>query len=386
MFLINIIASYRDMDLNLLGKWTSIDDKYIINNFKDVSSEILILRTCNRFEIYIVPREDASEKIKNLFLRYGKARVLYDMDAVRHIIQVSAGMDSMIPGEQDIQRQVKEALNNSIKNNTSGKIINYIFMKALNISKLIRSSTKIGNGIVSIPQTSVRILETMALKGKVCLIGTGKVANSILKYLINNNYEITVFGRNEEKLKIIRDKYNVKTDLIKNIKDELSKFDAIISAISVNEPVLKKEDFNSVKPSIVIDLGNPRNIENLEDRYYIDLEYIKKYVDKNIIRRKEEMEKANNIISDKISTIDEKIKSMEIEELISNLFKKANSIKEEEIEESVKILGEGSREILEKYGNSLIKKIYSRMVTNLRKNGSKLTKDQFEILKKILGE
>ena len=383
MFLVDILATYKDMDLISLGKWTSIGDETIIDHFKEVSKEILILRTCNRFEIYIVPRNDPTERIKLLFSEHGQTRILYDMDAVYHIIEVASGMDSMVPGEQDIQRQVKDALKNSLEKKTSGKILNYIFMRALNISKTVRSETKIGNGIVSIPQSAVKILESMLKNGELCIIGTGKVANLLLKYLKGENFIITVFGRNDEKLNYIKEKYDVKVEYLKNIQDNLKKYDAVISAISIKDPFLKKENFDGTKPILVIDLGNPRNIEKLEDRYYVDLEYIKGYVEKNITQRKSEMEKARKIIDEKIIGIEDKINSMEIDYLISNIFKRAERIKKSEIEKSIKILGKDAEFTLEKFGSSMINKIYSNLITNLRKERDHISREEIELIKKL---
>ncbi|MGC8609833.1 MAG: glutamyl-tRNA reductase [Thermoplasmata archaeon] len=386
MFLVSVVASYREMDLLSLEKWTSLNDDLIINNFKNSFKEILILRTCNRLEIYIVPKNDPTEDIKKLFEKYGEAKVLYDMDAVRHIIKVSSGMDSMIPGEQDVQRQVKEALNNSMKNHTSGKIINYIFMKSLNISKIIRSETMIGNGIVSIPQAAVKILEDFTKNGKICIIGTGKVAHSLLKYLSDKEYEITVFGRNKEKLDLIKREYKVHIDFIENLRNRIHEYDALISAISIQAPFLKNDNFNLPKPYIVMDLGNPRNIEKLNDREYIDLDYIKNFVNKNITRRKEEMLKAEKIIEEKLPQIENKILSLEIEEIISDMFKRGEKIRDEEIKKAIKYLGENSREILQIYGNSIIKRIYLNIIKNLKSQEKYLKNEDLEFLKKIFGD
>ncbi|MGC8564842.1 MAG: NAD(P)-binding domain-containing protein [Thermoplasmata archaeon] len=384
MYLINIQATYKNMDFSSLEKWTSLNDEKVIDHFKDVSNEILILRTCNRFEIYIVPKIDPENKVNALISQYGNANVITDRDAVIHIIEVASGMDSMIPGEQDIQRQVKEALKRSMERKTSGKMLNFIFMRALNISKEVRSKTRIGNGIISIPQSAFRILESMIKDGKIAIIGTGKVANSLLKYM-NENYKITVFGRNREKLNIIKEKYGVNIDYIENIENSMENFEAILSAVSVNEPILRSNTFKGKRPFIVIDLGNPRNIEKLNDRYYIDLDYIKEYVNKNITQRKSEMEKARKIIEEKIERIEERIKGIEIEELISKIFIRAMVIKDDEVNEAARILGNDSRYVLEKFGNSMVKKIYSNLTEKLRNEGKNLDRNGIEILKRILG-
>lgn len=384
MYLVNIQATYKNMGISDLERWTSLDDSTVIKHFKDVADEILLLRTCNRFEIYIVPKKSPEMEIGSLISGLGNANILYDRDAVLHIIEVASGMDSMIPGEQDIQRQVKEALRASMDKKTSGKILNFIFMRALNISKEVRSRTRIGNGIVSIPQSAVHILESMVKGGEIAIIGTGRVSNSVIKYTVRN-YGITVFGRNEEKLNSIREKYGVNVDHIKNIEKVIGNYDAIISAVSVSTPILNASSFNGKRPWVVIDLGNPRNIEKLVDRYYIDLDYIKIFVEKNIIQRKNEMEKARKIIEEKIERIEEKITGIEIEEIISAIFKKALEIRDLEVNEAVKILGEDSREVLERFGNSMIKRMYSNLFTRLRREGKNFNRDEIEIIKKMLG-
>lgn len=384
MYLVNIQATYKNMGISDLERWTSMDDSTVVKHFKDVADEILILRTCNRFEIYIVPKKSPEIEIGSLVSELGNANVLYDRDAVLHIIEVASGMDSMIPGEQDIQRQVKEALRASMDKKTSGKILNFIFMRALNISKEVRSRTRIGNGIVSIPQSAVHILESMVKGGEIAIIGTGRVANSVIKYTVRN-YGITVFGRNEEKLNSIKERYGVNVDHIKNIEKMIGNYDAIISAVSVSAPILNASSFNGERPRVVIDLGNPRNIEKLMDRYYIDLDYIKIFVEKNIVQRKNEMEKARKIIEEKIDRIEEKITGIEIEEIISSIFKKALEIRDLEVNEAVKILGEDSREVLERFGNSMIKRMYSNLFIRLRREGKNFNRKEIELIKKMLG-
>lgn len=384
MYLVNIQATYKNMGISDLERWTSMDDSTVVKHFKDVADEILILRTCNRFEIYIVPKKSPEIEIGSLVSELGNANVLYDRDAVLHIIEVASGMDSMIPGEQDIQRQVKEALRASMDKKTSGKILNFIFMRALNISKEVRSRTRIGNGIVSIPQSAVHILESMVKGGEIAIIGTGRVANSVIKYTVRN-YGITVFGRNEEKLNSIKERYGVNVDHIKNIEKMIGNYDAIISAVSVSAPILNASSFNGERPRVVIDLGNPRNIEKLMDRYYIDLDYIKIFVEKNIVQRKNEMEKARKIIEEKIDRFEEKITGIEIEEIISSIFKKALEIRDLEVNEAVKILGEDSREVLERFGNSMIKRMYSNLFIRLRREGKNFNRKEIELIKKMLG-
>ncbi|MGC8580858.1 MAG: glutamyl-tRNA reductase [Thermoplasmata archaeon] len=380
MQIINLQATYKNMDFLDLEKWNSLDDKDIVGFLKLYADEFVILKTCNRFEIYIVCNDEIAGKLSEYLLSLGpKAEIATNRDAIIHLMRVSAGLDSMIPGEHDIQRQVKEALNNALKNKISGKVLNYVFMSALNVSKEIRTNTKISNGVISIPQTSVRILNEIKKEGKVAILGTGRVAHSLLKYL-GNQYDITVFGRSMDKLEDISNNFHVKTKPWTHL-GEISNFDVLFSALKVNGYVLNNEDLSTNKPEIIIDLGNPRNIEPSSSRYYIDLGYLKTYVEKNLNNRKKEMDKAMLIINERVKEIEHKIFNERIEKVISSIYQKAENIKKEEIDELIKIIGDKHKEEIELFANSLVKKLLNNIVKNLQDD--KYDSDKIKIIEKI---
>ncbi len=380
MRLISLIATYRQMDLSELERWNSLDEKILDSKLKKIADEYVILKTCNRFEVYAILKENADEKI--LFSLGPKGKLIEGRNAIIHLLKVASGMDSMVPGEQEIQRQVKEALKYAINNGTSGKYMNYLFMKALNVSKEIRSSTKIGNGIVSLPQASVKIVESILPSGRVAILGTGRVANTILKY-IHNKYDVEIFGRNISKMKNMEDIYGVVTHPIANIKEKIDEYDAIFSALRTDGIFLSKIDFHGKKPVVIVDLGNPRNIENPGDRYFIDLDYLKEYVSKNISIRVNEMEKAGKILEEKLESIEKKLLNFEREDVIASIYRRAEMIKEDEIKELMKYIDPEEKEKVEKFANSLIKKLFDRIARNLKED--EYGEDMLKKLKEMLG-
>ncbi|MEM4877485.1 MAG: hypothetical protein QW616_01855 [Thermoplasmata archaeon] len=124
-------------------------------------------------------------------------------------------------------------------------------------------------------------------------------------------------------------------------------------------------------------------MENPGNRYFIDLEYLKEYVSKNISIRILEMEKAKKIIDMKLKGIEKKLWNYDVEELIASIYKRAEKIKEEEINELMKYLDSNEMDKIEKFANSMIKKMYDKMVENLRK--SEYDINLIEKLKEILG-
>jgi len=291
-------------------------------------------------------------------------------------------MDSMIPGEQDIQRQVKEAITKSMNEKTSGKYLNYIFMRALSISKEVRSKTRIGNGIISLPQASVKILQALIPSGKVAIVGTGRVANTLIKYL-NKKYEIDVFGRNDKKLEEMSKNLGIKCININNLNSNLDNYDALFSAIKMDGYILKSKDFIETKPYVVVDLGNPRNIENPGDRYFIDLDYLKEYVSKNISIRMMEMEKARKIIDEKMNAIMKRLMNYQKEEIIASIYERAKNIADEEVNELIKYIGEENRRYVEKFSKSFIKKIFGNITKNIKEG--KYDDNMINELRRILG-
>jgi glutamyl-tRNA reductase len=382
MKLISFIATYKQMSLKELEIWSSINENRLKDFLSGFSKEFVILKTCNRFEIYAILDNEIDRFVQKIMSMGPKGKIIEGEDAIRHLVEVASGMDSMIPGEQDIQRQVKEAITKSMNEKTSGKYLNYIFMRALSISKEVRSKTRIGNGIISLPQASVKILQALIPSGKVAIVGTGRVANTLIKYL-NKKYEIDVFGRNDKKLEEMSKNLGIKCININNLNSNLDNYDALFSAIKMDGYILKSKDFIETKPYVVVDLGNPRNIENPGDRYFIDLDYLKEYVSKNISIRMMEMEKARKIIDEKMNAIMKRLMNYQKEEIIASIYERAKNIADEEVNELIKYIGEENRRYVEKFSKSFIKKIFGNITKNIKEG--KYDDNMINELRRILG-
>ncbi len=389
MSILSVHATYKSLTLNELEVWTRLDDAFLYHFLTDAEvKEYLILRTCNRLEVYL--NVTNAEAVKNKFKSLSKtlgASVFFleNTDTVRHLMGVCSGIDSMVIGEQDIQRQVKEALETAKKYGTSGKVLNYIFMKSLSTGKEVRENTKITNGIISIPQSAIRLLEqrskTQDLK-KICIVGYGKVGKTLIKYLSAKNIDLTVCGRDVIKLKNIADEFNIKYVPLKDLK--ISDYECIITAVYVTSPIIKFEKQGAL-PRLVIDLGNPRNVESDPDPDYVDLEELKQFVNKNIESRKLEISKAESIIEKNIISVSKKLRNFELDTIISELYKNAERIKNEEIEETVTKIGANNREIIENLAKSLTNKLLAQQTKKIKNIFVEGDQDKIAILKDVFG-
>lgn len=240
MSILSVHATYKFLALNELEAWTRLDDAFLYHFLTDAEvKEYLILRTCNRLEVYlnVTNAEPVKNKFKSLSKTLGaNVYFLENADTVRHLMSVCSGIDSMVIGEQDIQRQVKNALETARKDGTSGKVLNYIFMKSLSTGKEVRENTKITNGIISIPQSAIRLFEERSRTqnlNKICVIGYGKVGRTLIKSLSAKNIDLTVCGRDVLKLQNIANEFNIKYVLLKDLK--ISEYECVITAVYVTD-------------------------------------------------------------------------------------------------------------------------------------------------------
>ncbi len=309
-------ATYKNMELNELERWTTLDQSFIENLLKECHvKEYVILRTCSRLEIYMYKGGDARAKFDALSKQLHSNNIFFltGTDSISHLMRVCSGMDSMILGEQDVQRQVKEALQTAIQAGTSGKFLNYIFMKALSTGKEVREKTKIRNGITSIPHIAVKIIEEkskLQCYKSVCVVGTGKMARSLLKYANGLPVNLYVCGRNQAVLAELAKESGATPIDIANL--DITHFDCLLTAVSSPTPIITIRN-RKRNPQIVIDLGNPRNVDSKPNTNYIDLDVLKAHANKTILAREKAIAEAENIIHNNLVLLSKKAQRLAAE-------------------------------------------------------------------------
>src|SRR5207248_10867400 len=100
-------------------------------------------------------------------------------EAARHLYRVTAGMDSMIVGEAEVQGQVKRAYEAALAKEFAGPLTNHLFKAALKTGKRVRTETAISERRLSLPAVAVKLAEEQlgGLAGRpVVIIGTGETS------------------------------------------------------------------------------------------------------------------------------------------------------------------------------------------------------------------
>jgi len=245
--------------------------------------EIVLLSTCNRIEIYGTTKRAGSD-IKSLFqLLCSESRdlnpyiYLYDdADAARHLLRVTAGLDSVMLGETEITGQMKKAYEIARANGLTDRVLNRLFQRAFQATKEIRTHTAIGRGAVSIKSAAVELVgknlgEDLARRS-IMVIGAGQMAECCLGLLVKKGARsILVANRSFDRAIDLAIQYGGQAVCLGDCLFEMPDVDVVVAATSSAETLLYRDDIERLmearrhRPLLLIDLAVPRNIEPTVD-------------------------------------------------------------------------------------------------------------------------
>src|SRR5437660_9321526 len=253
--------------------------------------EIVLLSTCNRVEIYGITRK-ATGHIKSLLqLLCAEPRdldphiYLYEgAAAVRHLLRVAAGLDSMVIGETEITGQIKHAYEIARNAGLTGRVLNRLFQRAFQATKEIRTRTGIGRGTVSIKSTAVELIgRTDLSQQSIMVLGAGAMAENCVRLLVKKGAQsIFISNRSFDRALHLATRCGGEAVCFGYCLFEMRDVDVVIAATSSAETLLGRDDVENLmkarrnRPLLLIDLSVPRNIDpavgGLENvaRYNID--------------------------------------------------------------------------------------------------------------------
>lgn len=294
----------------------------------------VILSTCNRVEIY-ASAEDAESgigEIKDFISRYheiGKQRFLpylyiYEgKQALRHLILVACGLDSLILGETQVKEQVKYAFQEAEAVGVADGFLKEVFNAALTYAETIRKVTGISQGEVSVGSAAIDFIKEKigSLKDKnILIIGVGKVTELVLQYLKKENPRVVfVANRTFEKARAKAEAIGAEAVRFDVLKQSLRETDILITAAASPHFIIKKETLEDAlsRRILIVDLALPRNVEpavkELKEVELFGLEDLGQVIQKNLERRKIEAEKANGIIDIEVQKLWQRLIRLEPE-------------------------------------------------------------------------
>lgn len=288
-----------------------------------ISTETVIISTCNRMEIYgLFDREEliswlarfhqADEKDIRPYLY-----ILESDETVKHAFRVSCGLDSMVLGEPQILGQVKDAVLAAQKAETLGPNLNALFQKTFSVAKEIRSTTSVGKNAVSMAAASVKMAEQIfpSINGlNVLMVGAGEMIELVATHFAAHSpKKITVVNRTLARAQELCSQLNTRTEActLAQLPQILGQFDVIISSTASPLPIIGKGLVERALkerrylPIFLLDLAVPRDIESevaeLNDAFLYTVDDIADLVEENKEARLVAAAEAEEMIGQKVA-------------------------------------------------------------------------------------
>lgn len=370
-----------------------------INSLLDKNiNEIVILSTCNRSEIYI-RATDIEEKIKivecfyeEYFNEKGIKSYLFSKlgkQAINHLFEVTAGLDSIVLGEDQILGQVKDAHEFSMQLGSSKKIFNKLFREAVTTAKEIKSTTKISEQPLSISYIGVKLLKEKlgSLEGKSALVvGFGKMSKLSMNHLLEENVNtIYLANRSHGKYENISEdfdnvipiKYEKRYEILENV-------DIVISATASPHTVLRLEEMPNLKRNIyMMDIALPRDIDpklkELENIEVYDIDDLKKIQSENDNKRNELAIIAHKFIEDKIEEFMDWMDALEIDPTIHSLNERCFEIRQDTLDYIFRKVDLDSKDkkLIDKMIASALKRLVREPILNLKQVKDKGKREEY---------
>ncbi len=291
--------------------------------------EAVALSTCNRTELYLVVGDPARAEAEALEMLADHAdidpaelaREIYsphNCDAARQLYRVTAGLESMIVGEAEIQGQVKRAFEAALRAGCTGPLSNRLWSAALSTGKRVRAETGIGASRVSVPSVAVGLAREVLgdlRERHVVILGAGETSELTAQALADQGAgTIFVANRHADRARSLAQRFGGSVVGLDGLPEQLTRADIVVSSTSSPHPIVGREELELVlgrrnrnpptRALLLIDIAVPRDIEarcgELEGVTLYDIDDLQAVVARNLDTRAGEVPLAEEIVEEEI--------------------------------------------------------------------------------------
>ncbi|MDR1159725.1 MAG: glutamyl-tRNA reductase [Syntrophomonadaceae bacterium] len=372
----------------------------------------VILSTCNRMEVYVTTKDINRGFAAQMeyFRKYshletgGFQSYIYQLscnEAMLHLFRVISGLDSMILGEAQILKQVKEAYRTAVAYDATDSVLNILFHKAMFVGKRVHTDTNIDRYPTSISHAAadlaVNELGNLADK-KILIVGAGEIGEITVQCLLQHGAQsVVISNRTLERARCVADEYGVRAIDFDELPREFSDADLVISCTDTGHYVLNQEIYGPLlrrrggKKMVMVDISVPRNIDpelaKIPGSFLFDIDKLRDVVDDNHAERAKEAFEAEKIVEDELNKFMAWLDGMYVIPVITALKSHGEEIKKRELKKAYNKLGKlGEREqnILNTLANSIVNQLLHDPIVVLKEMADKQQGHYYaELVKKM---
>jgi glutamyl-tRNA reductase len=322
--------------------------------------EAVAISTCNRTELYLVVGDPVEAESRVLSMLSSQAGIrptelagsIYahrNCEAARHLYRVTAGLESMVVGEAEIQGQVKRAYDSALEKGSAGPFANHLFKAALRAGKRARTETAIAERQLSLPAVAVALARELLgprLDGSsVVIVGTGETSELTARALADSGAKpVFVASRRRSRAISLAKRYGGESLSFDELPVALERAEIVVAATASPHLLLETDELAQVmklrhgRSLLLIDLAVPRDIDaacaEIPGVSLYDIDDLEAVIARNRKVRQAEARKAEGIIEEEIQQFAQWLGSLEVLPTISALRARAAEIAEQVVREN----------------------------------------------------
>lgn len=324
---------------NVYIKKNHLDQFLAFARQNDEIEEMVVLSTCNRVEIYFRASNLslASYLIQNYISNIKEltieriSQILNENhnteEVIYHLFRVTAGVESMVFGENEILMQVKNAYDAAVTSGTTQPTFNKLFQTAIATGKRVRSESDITKGSYSVSSIAIEAVRShfasLFFEKKILIVGAGTMGLRALKKLDALNHpSLFMTNRTDGQLTTLKDDHAFTQIDYREMPGYIQHMDAIIFATGSDQYLLSKNDLLKMPSTnkVIVDLGIPRNVhpnvDSVEDATLFTIYGLQNIANETVKQRKKQLGLINAIITEEFARLNQwHIKRIEYEKV-----------------------------------------------------------------------
>jgi glutamyl-tRNA reductase len=373
-------------------------------------TEAAILSTCNRTEIYCGMEEPASAPLAAWLHRYHRLDPnlllphLYahpEHNAVRHMLRVASGLDSMVLGEPQILGQMKHAYHLAQRAGTIGRLLGRLFQHTFAVAKQVRTDTAIGASPVSVAFAAVSLARQIfgdLSRYTALLVGAGETIELAARHLYQNGIgRIIVANRTIERAHAVASEFQGYAIPLVELPAHLAEADIVVSSTGSPLPILGKGSVERAlrarkrRPMFMVDIAVPRDIEpevgELADVYLYTVDDLHEVIQENLRSRQDAAKQAEEIIDNQAAHFMGWVRSLEAVSSVRSYRETADGIRQELLERACRQLANGAdaEQVLERLTQQLTNKLLHSPCVRMRQAASEGRLELVEAARELFG-